>query len=173
MRAASFRSSTVFISRWVSTAASRLLGVTTVASGTSTDRMASTASSRSSRKPVLATITGSMTVGPREWLWMRSATHRMISLLDSIPVLTASAPMSATMASIWASIISVGVSSTELTPRVFCAVMVVMAQVPNTPMAPKVLRSAWMPAPPPESEPAIVIALGTRLVVIYCRPVSS
>ena len=80
---------------------------------------------------------------------MHSATQRMISLLESIPVLTASAPMSVTMASIWASIISVGVSSTELTPRVFWAVMVVMAQVPNTPMAPKVLRSAWMPGAAP------------------------
>src|SRR5207247_5714024 len=35
-----------------------------------------------------------------------------------------------------------------------------MAVIPNTPSAENVLRSAWMPAPPPESEPAIVSARG-------------
>ena len=43
---------------------------------------------------------------------------------------------------------------------VFCAVSAVMALVPKTPSAAKVLRSAWMPAPPPESEPAMVRATG-------------
>src|SRR2546423_14213784 len=32
--------------------------------------------------------------------------------------------------------------------------------MPYTPSAAKVFRSAWMPAPPPESEPAIVSARG-------------
>ena len=40
----------------------------------------------------------------------------------------------------------------------FCAVMHVIALVPCTPSAAKVLRSAWMPAPPPLSDPAIVSA---------------
>ena len=43
----------------------------------------------------------------------------------------------------------------ERTPIVFCAVSAVMAVMPKQPRAAKVLRSAWMPAPPPESEPAI------------------
>ena len=34
-------------------------------------------------------------------------------------------------------------------------------EVPWTPRAAKVLRSAWMPAPPPESEPAMVMAVFT------------
>ncbi len=33
--------------------------------------------------------------------------------------------------------------------------MAVIAVVPCTPAAANALRSAWMPAPPPESEPAI------------------
>ena len=46
-----------------------------------------------------------------------------------------------------------------MTPRVFWAVTAVSADVPYTPSAAKVFRSAWIPAPPPESEPAIVNAL--------------
>ena len=45
------------------------------------------------------------------------------------------------------------------TPRVFCAVIAVMTDVPKTPKRWKVLRSAWIPAPPPESEPAMVSAI--------------
>ena len=35
--------------------------------------------------------------------------------------------------------------------------------MPNTRNAEKVFRSAWMPAPPPESDPAMVSALGTLI----------
>ena len=35
------------------------------------------------------------------------------------------------------------------------AVMAVIAVIPWTPLRANALRSAWMPAPPPESEPAI------------------
>src|SRR5438093_8742680 len=50
-----------------------------------------------------------------------------------------------------------------LTPRAFCAVTAVTMLAPQTPNAAKVLRSAWMPAPPLESEPAMVraIAIGS------------
>ena len=44
------------------------------------------------------------------------------------------------------------------TPVEFCAVTAVMAVVPCRPWAAKVCRSVWMPAPPPESEPAMVRA---------------
>src|SRR3546814_1138970 len=43
--------------------------------------------------------------------------------------------------------------------RVCCAVRAAIADRPCTPCAAKVFRSAWMPAPPPESEPAMVSAL--------------
>jgi hypothetical protein len=49
---------------------------------------------------------------------------------------------------------------------VFCAVTAVIAHIPYTPRAAKVLRSAWIPAPPPESEPAMVSALAVRLTNI-------
>ncbi len=41
------------------------------------------------------------------------------------------------------------------TPQVFCAVSAVIAVMPKQPSAAIVFRSAWMPAPPPLSEPAI------------------
>jgi hypothetical protein len=41
-------------------------------------------------------------------------------------------------------------------------VIAAIAEVPWTPQRANVLRSAWIPAPPPESEPAIVIATGMR-----------
>jgi hypothetical protein len=44
--------------------------------------------------------------------------------------------------------------------RVFCAVSAVMAVVANTPSAAQALTSAWMPAPPPLSEPAIASTQG-------------
>src|SRR5208283_1451852 len=47
------------------------------------------------------------------------------------------------------------------TPFGFCAVMHVTALVPCTPSAANVFKSAWMPAPPPLSEPAIVMATGS------------
>src|SRR5215213_3840455 len=51
--------------------------------------------------------------------------------------------------------ISPGRSYTLVTSRVFWAVIAVIAVQPYTPRAEKVLRSAWMPAPAPESLPAI------------------
>src|SRR5262249_6262907 len=39
----------------------------------------------------------------------------------------------------------------------------VITLIPNTRDAENVFRSAWVPAPPPESEPAIVSALGTPI----------
>lgn len=54
-------------------------------------------------------------------------------------------------------------SSTPRTPRVFWAVRPVTTDVPKTRKAEKVFRSAWMPAPPPESDPAMVSAVGMRI----------
>src|SRR6476646_6394643 len=53
-----------------------------------------------------------------------------------------------------------GTASTPLTPVVFCAVRAVTTLAPYTPKAVNVLRSAWIPAPPELSEPAMVSATG-------------
>src|SRR5919202_2779578 len=45
----------------------------------------------------------------------------------------------------------------SVTPTVFCAVVATMAVVPYTPQRKKALRSAWMPAPAPESLVAMLI----------------
>ena len=50
----------------------------------------------------------------------------------------------------------------------FWAVIAVTALVPYTPWAANVLRSAWMPAPPPESLPAIVSAVCIRKIRSQC-----
>src|SRR4051794_20874680 len=52
---------------------------------------------------------------------------------------------------------------------VFCAVSATIAEVPNTPQRANAFRSAWIPAPPPESEVAIVIATGMRRSVPMTR----
>src|SRR6266545_4840825 len=54
-----------------------------------------------------------------------------------------------------------GSGKIESTERVFCAVTHVITDVPCTPTEANDLRSAWIPAPPPESLPAIVRAVRT------------
>ena len=72
--------------------------------------------------------------------------------------------MSSTTASICA-LTSRGFSAkTWVTPTVFCAVIAVIAVIPCTPHAENAFRSAWMPAPPPESDPAIDRTRGIRLI---------
>src|SRR5712691_11518606 len=51
-----------------------------------------------------------------------------------------------------------GSANTSLTPVVSCEVTAVIAEVPYTPSAANVLRSAWIPAPAIESLPAMVRA---------------
>src|SRR5215218_9245096 len=58
-----------------------------------------------------------------------------------------------------------GTVSTEITSWVFWAVSATIAEVPCTPAAANAFRSAWIPAPPPESDVAMVSALG-----ITCTP---
>ena len=55
------------------------------------------------------------------------------------------------------------------TPIVFCAVIAVIAVIPCTPQRANAFRSAWIPAPPPESEPAIESTAGTRGIVLRVR----
>ena len=58
--------------------------------------------------------------------------------------------------------ISGATAATARTATVFCTVIAVIAVVPCTPARANALRSAWIPAPPPESEPAIESTTGTR-----------
>ena len=52
-----------------------------------------------------------------------------------------------------------------VTPVVFCAVSAAMAVIPNTPLASMVFKSAWIPAPPEESDPAMLNTGGNVLVM--------
>jgi hypothetical protein len=79
-----------------------------------------------------------------------------------MPTLTASTPMSSTTARTCATIIAGDTASTAVTATVFWAVTAVIAVVPCTPARAKAFRSAWIPAPPPESEPAIDRQTGMR-----------
>ena len=91
----------------------------------------------------------------------------MIRSDDSMPILTASTPMSSKTASICRVTISGGSSWTALTRRVFWAVTAVITLIPKAPWAAKVLRSAWIPAPPPESDPAMVSSRRGELVICW------
>src|SRR5881296_1005394 len=82
----------------------------------------------------------------------------MIGAVDSIPILIASAPKSARTESICLATNSGGRLNTPCTPSEFWAVTAVTTDMPKTRNAENVLRSAWMPAPPPESDPAMVSA---------------
>ena len=53
-----------------------------------------------------------------------------------------------------------GAPNVFLTSTVFWTVIAVIALIPCAPARANALRSAWMPAPPPESEPAIVRSRG-------------
>jgi hypothetical protein len=140
-------------------ATSSRFGVTSDARGNSSSTIADTASGSSRGSPEVATITGSSTYGRSECERTPSATARTTSASPSIPDLIAAGRRSAATASIWARTSAGDTRSHARTPSVFCAVTAVIADVPNTPNRMNVFRSAWMPAPPPESEPAIVSAI--------------
>src|SRR5439155_11491446 len=72
-------------------------------------------------------------------------------------------PMSSATARTWATMTSGAIAWTAATPTVFCAVIAVIAVIPCTPAAANAFRSAWIPAPPPESEPAIASTRGMRV----------
>src|SRR5688500_499945 len=167
-RAASRRSSSVRIVTPVRASASGTFGVTRNARRKSSDFIAASASSSSSRSPLLAIITGSTTSQGTSRSSTAAATASTIAAFASMPVLAAWAPKSDITASIWAVTRSADSASNERTPSEFCAVTAVMALVPYKPCAANVLRSAWIPAPPPESLPAIVsaIRMSVRLVVL-------
>ena len=119
-----------------------MFGVMTVASGNSLEVSAATASSSMSLAPEVATITGSSTMF-RAWCAdRRSAIVSIRSALDTIPILTAIGGMSSNTASTCSASTRGSAFCTSRTPVVFCAVSEVMADMPNTPLAIIVFRSA-------------------------------
>ena len=87
------------------------------------------------------------------------ATSVTTAALASIPVFTPATAKSSSTVWIWRRTKDGSRATTPRTSVVFCAVTAVSALVPWTPWAAKVFRSACTPAPPPESEPAIVNAV--------------
>ena len=83
-----------------------------------------------------------------------------------MPVLAASTPISVITASSCLATNSGGTSWIPETPRVFCAVRAVTALMPYPPSRVIVFRSAWMPAPPPESDPAMVKIRGITIFLL-------
>src|SRR5579875_92197 len=120
---------------------------------------ASSAPGDSRLSPCLDTATGSTTSGACT-LARREATTSTIGAEASMPVLTACAPMSPRTESSCAATAAGGSSQYPCTPTEFCAVTAQTTVMPWTPSASMVFRSAWMPAPPPESEPAIASTRG-------------
>ena len=135
--------------------ASGRLGVRRSARGSMRVRRASTASSCNSLCPLWLTHTGSTTRG-KALSARPSATASMMPAENSMPVLAAAtSKSSSTVDSCNPTKPGVG-ASMPVTPREFCAVSAVMTDMPKPPSMAMVFRSAWMPAPPPESEPAMV-----------------
>ena len=138
-----------------------MFGVTTVARGTSCSRSACSAWGWRRRAPLSATITGSSTTGASLTRSSASLTAFTDSAEPTMPIFTASTPMSTATARTCSTIVAGGTGCTAVTAVVFCAVIAVIAVIPWTPQRAMALRSAWMPAPPPESEPAIDRTRGT------------
>ena len=113
-------------SRWPS---SGRLGVISAARGNSASRKAAMAAGSISAAPEVAIITGSSTIGAFTPSSAR-ATWAMISASCSIPIFTASTPMSETQEAICSATMSPAIGAIACTPTVFCAVTAVIAVMP-------------------------------------------
>ena len=147
--------------------ASSRFGVTSAASGRSFSHNIFTAFGSSNFAPLVEIQSGSTTncrlpIADCRFR-KKSATTEIFSAENSIPVFTAAGGNSPNTASICCLSILGETVSTPMTRRGFCAVRQAMALAPWTPSAAKVFKSAWMPAPPPLSEPAMVRATGNCL----------
>jgi hypothetical protein len=82
------------------------------------------------------------------------------SLVPSMPILTASGGKSLVKASSCCWTNSMGGTCTAVTPTEFCAVKQVTTLQQWNPKLDRASKSAWIPAPPPESDPAMVYTMG-------------
>src|SRR6476646_5509071 len=92
--------------------------------------------------PLLEIMTGSTTRLKTSWGFNIFATVSTMGVDDNMPVLTAAISKSSKTASIWAAITEGGTSKTAVTSSVFWAVMAVMTDIANTPLADMALMSA-------------------------------
>ena len=134
--------------------------MTTVASGSSCSRIVATASGASSGSPCFDTANGSTTIG------RINAAENVGDRLDESagcehPGLDGvDADVGEHGVELRADRLDGKLPVAPCTPTEFCAVTAVTTLIPCTPSASIVFRSAWMPAPPPESEPATVSTRG-------------
>ena len=136
-----------------------MLGVKRVAAGMTVLISVSIELSCIKGLPFFAYMTGSMTTWAGRYSRSLEATASMQAGVESIPTLTASGGMSSKTASIWSAMTFGEMSSIEMTREVFSATTETMTLIPKTPSADIVLRSACTPAPPLQSEPAMVRAV--------------
>eukprot|EP00967_Tisochrysis_lutea_P126412 scaffold213643_cov31-Tisochrysis_lutea.AAC.2 len=158
--AASSASPGVRMRRPSSASASGMLGVTSRQRGSNRSRIRRTPSASTSGVPLEETMTGSQTTASHGERSRYSTTSRTTWAEPSMPILMAWARMSSSSARSDSRTLSALGSSTCRTPREFCAVSAVSTAHPCTPSEWNASKSAWMPAPPPESEPAMVQASG-------------
>ena len=85
-----------------------------------------------------------------------------------MPILIASGLISLHVNTIWFKISFGSIGTIDLTPGVFCDVIAVIAVIAYEPKAVIVLISAWIPAPPEESEPAIINTLDFDFNLFDC-----
>ena len=156
-----------------SRSASGMLGVITSARGNSSSIRAVRALSCIRLEPLVATITGSTTMCSARYSRSLVPMARMMSALDTMPIFTASGRMSRNTQSSCCATNSGVASSTPDTPVVFWAVRAVMALMPYTPRQVMVFRSAWIPAPPLESLPAMVSTFFIHMPPLFCRQKNS
>ena len=109
--------------------------------------------------PLVATITGSTTMFSAWYSQSFFAIDLISPVEETIPIFTASGRISVNTLSICCSRNSGVTSKIPWTPVVFWAVSAVIALIPYTPLAIIVFKSAWIPAPPLQSLPAIVNAV--------------
>ena len=114
-------------------------------------------SSLTRTSPDVATITGSKTILRLE---MFILIYSIISSSASIPIFITSGERSLFIELIWSMTICFGKGYIDWTPIVFCAVIAVTTVIAYPLKNVVVLISAWIPAPPPESDPAIIRIFG-------------
>jgi hypothetical protein len=136
-------------------AASSRFGVTTSLTGRRSRRRARNPAAERRATPLDEKSTGSRTTFLGRWRRRPAATARTVRASHNIPIFTAAGVRSEKTASICRETNRGENGSIVTMPRVFCAVPATTTVAPYTACAAKVSRSAWIPAPPPESDPAI------------------
>ena len=118
--------SSVLTDKPVRISASGILGVMRVPMGSNFASISFSAREESSSRPLVDTITGSITILPGRYCFSLCMITSNISSPDTMPIFTASGKISENTQSSWAAIKSGPTSEIAYTPVVFCAVSEVM-----------------------------------------------